>query len=95
MGVLPLTFQDGQTADSLGLDGTETFDIAVNDELSPRQDLTVRATKSDGSTVEFTTTCRVDTPVEVDYYQHGGILNFVLREFLDEAAIIGEAVSET
>ena len=79
MGVLPLTFQDGQTADSLGLDGTETFDIAVDDGLKPRQDVKVKATKTDGTVVEFTTTCRVDTPVEVDYYRNGGILHTVLR----------------
>jgi aconitate hydratase len=79
MGVLPLTFQDGQTAESLGLDGTETFDITVDDSLKPRQDVKVKATKTDGTVVEFTTTCRVDTPVEVDYYRNGGILHTVLR----------------
>ena len=67
------------TAASLGLDGTETFDIDVDDTLRPRQDVPVRATRTDGSTVEFTATCRVDTPVEVDYYRNGGILHTVLR----------------
>jgi len=79
MGVLPLTFAEGQTADSLGLDGTEVFAIALNNSLLPRQDVAVTATKSDGSTVEFTTTCRADTPIEVEYLRHGGILHMVLR----------------
>ena len=79
MGVLPLTFPEGQNADSLGLDGTETFDIAVDDSLVPRQPIDVTATKSDGSTVTFTATARCDTPIEVDYLRHGGILHMVLR----------------
>ncbi len=85
MGVLPLTYKDGQSAQALGLDGTETFAIEVPDDLQPRQDITVTATKLDGSTtVEFTTTCRVDTPVEVDYYRNGGILHTVLRRMAKE-----------
>ena len=80
MGVLPLTFKDGEGAQSLGLDGTETFEIDVDDGLRPRQDVTVRAIKGDGSVVTFTTTCRVDTPVEVGYYRNGGILHTVLRK---------------
>jgi aconitate hydratase len=80
MGVLPLTFTDGQDADSLGLDGTETFDIQIDDQVKPRQDIPVTATKSDGSTVEFTARCRIDTPVEVEYYRNGGILHTVLRK---------------
>jgi aconitate hydratase len=79
MGVLPLTFKAGQDAKSLGLDGTETFDVAVDDGVKPRQDITVTATKSDGTKVTFETTCRIDTPVEVDYYRNGGILHTVLR----------------
>jgi aconitate hydratase len=79
MGVLPLTFQNDDTADSLGLDGTETFAVDIDDNVEPRQDITVTATKADGSTVSFTTTCRIDTPVEVDYYRNGGILHTVLR----------------
>jgi len=79
MGVLPLTFADGQDADSLGLDGTETFDIPVTDDVTPRQTLTVTATKADGSKITFDTRCRIDTPVEVDYYRNGGILHTVLR----------------
>ena len=80
MGVLPLEFPEGMDADSLGLDGTETFDIAVDDSLQPRQGVPVTATKSDGSVVEFTATCRIDTPVEVDYYRNGGILHTVLKQ---------------
>ncbi len=80
MGVLPLCYKAGQTAASLGLDGTETFDIAVDDGLRPRQTVKVTATKADGRKVEFETVCRVDTPVEIDYYRHGGILHYVLRQ---------------
>jgi aconitate hydratase len=79
MGVLPLTFAEGQSAESLGLDGTEVYDIDVPGDLGPRQEIRVRATRPDGKTVEFATTCRVDTPVEVEYYRNGGILHTVLR----------------
>jgi len=84
MGVLPLTFRDGEDAGTLGLDGTETFDVDVDDSLKPRQDVRVKATKTDGGVVEFTTMCRVDTPVEVDYYRNGGILHTVLRKMAAE-----------
>ncbi|MFO7565645.1 MAG: aconitate hydratase AcnA [Enhygromyxa sp.] len=79
MGVLPLCFKDGQGADELGLDGSEVFDIPITDEVQPLQTLRVRAAKADGSVVEFDTTVRLDTPVEVDYYKNGGILQTVLR----------------
>ena len=79
MGVLPLTFAEGEAADTLGLDGTEVFDIEVPDNLQPRQDIGVHARKHDGTEVTFTTTCRADSPVEVDYYRNGGILHTVLR----------------
>jgi aconitate hydratase len=79
MGVLPLEFADGKDAEALGLDGTETFAVAVDDTVQPRQSITVTATKTDGSTVSFSTVCRIDTPVEVDYYRNGGILHTVLR----------------
>jgi aconitate hydratase len=79
MGVLPLVFKDGQDAASLGLTGKETFSIQLDDELKPRQDLTVDVTKEDGSKMQFTVTCRIDTPVEIDYYRNGGILHTVLR----------------
>jgi len=82
MGVLPIEFPPGQDSDSLGLDGTETFDIAVDDTLTPGQDITVTATKSDGTVVTFVALARVDTPIEVDYLRHGGILHMVLREMV-------------
>jgi aconitate hydratase len=79
MGVLPLTFIKGQDARTLGLDGTETFDIAVDDDLQPRQRVTVTATAGDGSSKEFEAVVRVDTPIEVEYLRSGGILHYVLR----------------
>jgi aconitate hydratase len=84
MGVLPLTFRKGETADSLGLDGIETYDVDIDDELRPRQEVRVTANRSDGSTVEFITTCRCDTPVEVEYLRNGGILHMVLRRMATE-----------
>jgi aconitate hydratase len=78
MGVLPLMFPDGHDADSLGLDGTETYSIEVGDELVPRQSVKVLATR-DGTTTEFMAIARCDTPIEVDYLRHGGILHMVLR----------------
>ena len=80
MGVLPLCYQQGQTADSLGLDGSEVFHVVIDDSVQPRQDIAVTAVKSDGVKMQFKTTCRIDTPVEVGYYRHGGILNAVLRQ---------------
>ena len=79
MGVLPLCFLDGEGADELGLDGSETFDIPISDAVVPLQTLVVTATKPDGAVVEFKTIVRLDTPVEVDYYKNGGILQTVLR----------------
>jgi len=80
MGVLPLEFRPGESREFLGLDGTETFDIALNDNVKPRQAVEVTARKGDGTEIRFTTRCRIDTPVEVEYYRHGGILHKVLRE---------------
>ena len=80
MGVLPLTFLPGTNADTYGLDGTETYDIAVDDDLTPRQELTVKATRLDGDVVEFQASASVATPIEVDYLRHGGILHMVLRQ---------------
>ncbi|MBX3437841.1 MAG: aconitate hydratase AcnA, partial [Planctomycetaceae bacterium] len=82
MGVLPLQFREGESRDALGLDGTETFSIALDDTLKPRQAVEVTATKPNGDEIHFVTTCRIDTPVEVDYYRHGGILHTVLRQLL-------------
>ena len=84
MGVLPLEFSDGQDADSLGLDGTESFDIAVDDSLQPRQIVTVTAAAAGGSVTEFNTVVRVDTPIEVEYLRNGGILHYVLRRMASD-----------
>jgi aconitate hydratase len=85
MGVLPLQFPAGQSADSLGLDGTETFDIAgitqLNDGTTPKT-VHVTASKSDGGVVEFEAVVRIDTPGEADYYRNGGILQYVLRSLV-------------
>jgi aconitate hydratase len=80
MGVLPLTFKEGQSAATLGLDGTEVFDIDVPSDVKPKQEIKVTAKKPDGKTITFATICRIDTPVEVDYYRNGGILQTVLRK---------------
>jgi aconitate hydratase len=80
MGVLPLEFKPDQNRESLGLDGTEVYSIAVTDDVQPLQDIEVTAVKKDGTVVRFATTCRIDTPVEVVYYRNGGILHTVLRD---------------
>jgi aconitate hydratase len=83
MGVLPLQFPDGVTAQTLALDGTEVSDVlGLSDDIVPRQDVTLRITRKDGSVVEQPVKLRIDTPIEVDYYRHGGILPFVLRQLL-------------
>ena len=83
MGVLPLQFLDGVTAESLGLDGSQTFTInGLSNDLQPGQQLTVELKASDGRTRYFPVKVRIDTPIEVDYYRHGGILPFVLRQLL-------------
>jgi len=79
MGVLPLEFAPGENAETLGLDGTEAFDIAIDDTLQPMQKVEVTATAGDGTVTRFTATARVDTPIEVEYYRNGGILHTVLR----------------
>ena len=80
MGVLPLCFKEGETVKSLGLTGLESYDIAVDDNVQPRQLITVTATAPDGKVKTFQTVCRIDTPVEVEYYRNGGILHTVLRK---------------
>jgi aconitate hydratase len=83
MGVLPLQFLDGVTAESLGLDGSQTFSInGLSDDLQPGQQLTIELKTSDGQTRYFPVKVRIDTPIEIDYYRHGGILPFVLRQLL-------------
>ncbi|WP_273888320.1 aconitate hydratase [Rubrobacter naiadicus] len=84
MGVLPLQFTEGESADSLGLTGRETYDILGLEDLSPGKELTVRATTEEGETKEFRVKARVDSPVEVEYVRNGGILQTVLRQLLKE-----------
>jgi aconitate hydratase len=80
MGVLPLQFADGETATSLGLDGTEVFSIANLGEIKPRQDVDVTVTEVDGTSRTITARCRIDTYNELEYFQAGGILHYVLRK---------------
>ena len=81
MGVLPLQFHEGVSTQTLRLDGTETYDIlGLNTGLKPQQDLTLKITRANGKSEEVPVRCRIDTPIEIDYYQHGGILPFVLRQ---------------
>ena len=84
MGVLPLQYREGESREVFELDGTETFSIALDDTLKPRQAVEVTARKANGDEVHFVTTCRIDTPVEVEYYRHGGILHKVLRDLVKE-----------
>src|SRR5208282_3370450 len=86
MGVLPLQFKDGTTAQSLKLDGTEIYDIVgLGANLKPQQDLTLRITRGDGEVENVPVRCRIDTPIEIDYYRHGGILPYVLRQLVAKA----------
>ncbi len=85
MGVLPCQFKEGVTAQSLGLDGTETFDlIGLEDGIRPRMDVTLVVHCANGEDEEVPLTLRIDTPIEVDYYLNGGILPFVLRQLVEE-----------
>ncbi len=86
MGVLPLVFKPGESVDSLGLTGGEVFDIeGLGDDLHPSSEITVRATRTDGSQLTFKTVARLNTPLEVEYYRNGGILHTVLRSMASEA----------
>ncbi|MEK6703512.1 MAG: aconitate hydratase AcnA, partial [Planctomycetota bacterium] len=89
MGILPLCFVEGASAASLGLTGDETFDIhlpvSAEGLVEPRCEVKVTATKPDGKKIEFTTRCRIDTPVEAEYYRNGGVLQTVLRRLLNES----------
>jgi aconitate hydratase len=87
MGILPLQFKESVNAQSLKLDGTETYDVVgLGPSLKPQQDLTLRITRSNGAAENVAVRCRIDTPIEIDYYQHGGILAFVLRQLLRSAS---------
>ncbi|MDB6032413.1 MAG: acnA [Verrucomicrobiales bacterium] len=83
MGVLPLQFKEGTSAQTLKLDGSEMFDIlGLGPNLKPQQDLSLRITRANGQVEEVSVICRIDTPIEIDYYQHGGILPYVLRQLI-------------
>ncbi|MCA9876338.1 MAG: aconitate hydratase, partial [Thermomicrobiales bacterium] len=86
MGVLPLQFAPGESAATLGLTGEETFDILGIEEISPREALQVRATRPDGSVLEFKAIARIDSPVEIEYYRNGGILQTVLKRLAQPEA---------
>jgi len=84
MGILPLQFKPGENARTLGLTGEEVFEVrGIAEGLFPRKELTVHARRPDGTKLTFTVIARLDTPVEVDYYRHGGILPYVLRKVLE------------
>ena len=84
MGVLPLQFKAGESKDTYGLTGYERFDIGgITEGLTPGKDITVTATKPDGESFDFHVTCRLDSPVEVEYYKNGGILQTVLRQMME------------
>ncbi|MCX6870731.1 MAG: aconitate hydratase AcnA [Verrucomicrobia bacterium] len=86
MGVMPLQFKDGASARSLHLDGTETFDIiGLSPSVKPQQDLTLRITRKCGTVENVQVICRIDTPIEIEYYRHGGILPYVLRQLVAKA----------
>ena len=86
MGVLPLQFKEGASALALKLDGTEIYDVVGLDaNIKPQQDLTLKITRRDGSVENVAVRCRIDTPIEIDYYQHGGILPYVLRQLVAKA----------
>ena len=83
MGVLPLQFKEGTTAQTLKLDGTETYDVVgLTAAIKPQQDLTLKITRKGGAVESVPVRCRIDTPIEIDYYQHGGILPYVLRQIV-------------
>jgi aconitate hydratase len=83
MGVLPLQFEDGVTAQTLKLDGTEVYEVlGLGRNLRPQQDLALRLGRAGGKAEEIQVRCRIDTPIEIDYYQHGGILPYVLRQLV-------------
>ena len=85
MGVLPLQFKEGVTAQTLKIDGTETYDVVGLDaSIKPQQDLVLKITRKNGEVFDVSVRCRIDTPIEIDYYQHGGILPYVLRQIVSK-----------
>ncbi|PGM57474.1 aconitate hydratase AcnA [Bacillus sp. AFS053548] len=87
MGVLPLQFKDGENAETFGLTGKEVFAVNVDENVKPRDLVKVTATKEDGTTVDFEVVARFDSEVEIDYYRHGGILQMVLRDKLNNSKV--------
>ncbi len=86
MGVLPLQFINDENLATLGLDGTESFDIiGIRDRLEPHAEMAVTARSDDGKETTFSVECRIDSEVELDYYRHGGVLQMVLRRMLSES----------
>ncbi len=84
MGVLPCCFEEGTSAQTLALDGTETYSIkGLTPAVKPRQKLTLEITRANGKVEQVSIVCRIDTPIEVEYYQHGGILPYVLRQIIE------------
>jgi aconitate hydratase len=93
MGVLPLQFKEGQSAASLGLDGTETFDLeGLDGKVRPRQDVILTIHRADGTTEKVPLILRIDTPIELEYYKGGGILPYVLRQLIGQQT---SSVSQT
>jgi aconitate hydratase len=83
MGVLPLQFAEGTSAQTLGLDGSETYSLTgLSDAIQPGQTVTLEIARKDGKRESVPVKLRIDTPIEIDYYRHGGILPFVLRELM-------------
>ncbi|MBI4327373.1 MAG: aconitate hydratase, partial [Chloroflexi bacterium] len=86
MGVLPLQFEEGANAQTLKLNGSEVYDVlGLDASIRPQQDLTLRIRRAHGQVEDVPVSCRIDTPIEIDYYQHGGILPFVLRQLVAKA----------
>jgi aconitate hydratase len=86
MGVLPCQFKEGVSAQSLKLDGSEVFDlVGLGNNPKPRQDVTLVIHRANGRTEEVPLTLRIDTPIEIEYYRHGGILPYVLRQLIAQA----------
>jgi aconitate hydratase len=92
MGILPCQLDEGTSAQTLGLDGTETYDLlGVADRLAPRQRARLVVTRRGGRREEILVTVRIDTPIEAEYYRHGGIMQYVLRQILGRAEGTGSA----
>jgi aconitate hydratase len=94
MGVLPLQFKGADSAQTLGITGEETFDVVgLENGIKPQMDVTLVIHRKDGTKKEVTVLLRIDTPIEVDYYLHGGILPFVLRELMSAGPASAKAAA--